>query len=260
MRNGRALIVCLCLVALAAAGCRRPDPSPAPRPGPGRSPEAPAASIGDLDRLAIGRTDKGPERHGFTEVYERFFHPLRDEPIRILEIGIDQGGSLLMWSDYFPKAQIFGIDIEDRSSMETERVFTFVADQSKREQLGAFLAKYPGPFDIVLDDGGHSMEQQQVTLGFLFPHVRPGGYYVVEDVHSSLPDAYPFKGFAVETDGSNTTLLMLERFVRTGRFESRYLTPEEADLLNRDVEFSNLFHRHGATPSVTCVLQRKAKR
>ena len=258
MRNGRAFLVCLCLAALAPAGCGRPAPPPAPKRAPGPSAAAPGAPFGDLGRLAIGRTDKGPEGHDFTEVYERFFLPMRTEPIRILEIGIDQGGSLLMWSDYFPKAEIFGIDIEDRSSMETERVFTFVADQAKREQLGAFLAKYPGPYDIVLDDGGHSMEQQQVSLGFLFPHVRPGGYYVIEDVHTSLPAFYPFRGFAVAADGSNSTLLMLETFMRTGRFESRYVTPEEAALLNGAVEFSNLFYRTGTAPSITCLLRRKS--
>ena len=260
MRNGTALLACLCLAALAPAGCGRPAPPPTPPRAPGPSAVAPAAPFGDLSRVAKGRTDKGPDLHGFTEIYERFFFPLRQEPVRILEIGIDQGGSLLMWADYFPKAQIFGIDIVDCSPMETDRVRTFVADQSKREQLGAFLAKYPGPYDIVLDDGGHSMEQQQVSLGFLFPHVRPGGYYVVEDVHTSLPAFYPYRGFGAAADGSNSTLLMLETFVRTGRFESRYLTPDEAAFLGREVELTNLFHRHRAAPSVTCLLQRKAAR
>lgn len=259
MRFGSGLLV-LGVAIVAASACGR---APASAP-PARAAQAPAPTagspFGELDRLAIGRTGKGPEEHGFTEVYERFFLPLRNEPIRILEIGIDQGGSLKMWSDYFAKAQIFGIDIIDCSSMETERVRTFVADQSKRDQLGAFLAKYPGPYDIVLDDGGHSMEQQQVSLGYLFPHVRPGGYYVVEDVHTSLPAFYPYKGFAVDADGANSTLLMLERFVRTGRFESRYMSPEESGLLTREVEMSNLFHRARKTPSITCLLRRKAPR
>ena len=210
--------------------------------------------------MAMGRTDKGPSGHDFTEAYEHFFSPLRAEPIRILEIGIDRGGSLLMWRDYFPNAQIFGIDIEDRSDMDSDRIHTFVADQSSREQLGEFLAKFPGPYDIILDDGGHSMEQQQVSLGTLFRQVRPGGYYVVEDVHTSLPAYYPHKGFGVDADGSNSTLRMLETFVRTGRFESRYMTPEEAQLLPGQVEFSNLFHRTTAPPSITCILRKRTPR
>ena len=248
----------LLTVLVFAAGCRRPAAAPVPAP---ERPAVPgSAAVGELDRLARGRTDKASDSHGFTEVYERFFSPMRDEPILILEIGIDQGGSLLAWKEYFPKARIFGIDILDRSSMESDRIRTFVADQSKRDQLGAFLAKYPGPYDIVLDDGGHSMEQQQVSLGYLFPHVKPGGLYVVEDVHTSLPAFYPYKGFRVDADGSNSTLLMLETFVRTGRFESRYMTPEEAQFVSEQVEFSNLFHRTTAPPSITCLLRRKAPR
>ncbi|MFN7990110.1 MAG: hypothetical protein U0529_21740 [Thermoanaerobaculia bacterium] len=247
------------LAAASAWGCRKPGVAPAAERAAVPA-AAPSAAIGELDRIARGRTDKASDSHGFTEVYERFFAPLRNEPIRILEIGIDQGGSLLTWRDYFPKAAVFGIDILDRSDLQSDRIRTFVADQSKREQLGAFLAKYPGPYDVILDDGGHSMEQQQVSLGFLFAAVRPGGLYVVEDVHTSLRAFYPYKGFGADDDGSNTTLRMLETFIRTGRFESRYMTPEEARFVSEQVEFTNLFHRTTAPPSITCLLRRKPAR
>jgi hypothetical protein len=258
MRRGGTPFVLLLLGGLAA--CGRPEaapPSPAPAAPPAAAGEVP---FGDLSRFAVGRTDKGPQDHGFTEIYERFLFPRRNDPIRVLEIGIDQGGSLKMWADYFPKALIYGIDIEDRTSMETDRVKTFVADQSKRDQLGAFLAKYPGPYDLILDDGGHSMEQQQVSLGFLFPQVAPGGLYVVEDVHTSLRAFFPFKGFGADEDGTNTTLRMLETFFRTGKIESRYMSAEEAGFVTREVEVSNLFHRPGPPPSITCILRRKAAR
>ena len=256
------------LMVLGLLACGRPQSAP-PGPAPSTAPTshaAPAsvagapAPFGDLSRFAVGRTDKGPQDHGFTEVYERFLFTKRNEPIRILEIGIDQGGSLKTWADYFPKARIYGIDIEDRRSMETDRVKTFVADQSKRDQLGAFLAKYPGPYDLILDDGGHSMEQQQVSLGFLFPHVKPGGIYVVEDVHTSLRAFFPHKGFGADEDGGNTTLRMLERFFETQKIESRYMSADEAAFVTREAELSNLFHRPGPPPSVTCLLRRKGTR
>ena len=66
---------------------------------------------------------------------------------------------------------------------------------------------------VLIDDGGHTMEQQQVSLGFLLKHVRPGGYYVIEDVHTSLPALW--KGYGVERGERNTTLRMLESFVRS---------------------------------------------
>jgi len=259
MRRGGTLFVLLTLGGLAACG-RPPVAASAPSPVPTAPGASASVPFGDLSRFAVGRTDKGPQSHGFTEVYERFLFTRRNDPIRILEIGIDQGGSLKMWADYFPRAEIYGIDIEDRRSMETDRVKTFVADQSKRDQLGAFLAKHPGPFDVILDDGGHSMEQQQVSLGFLFPQVAPGGIYVVEDVHTSLKAFYPYKGFGADDDGANTTLRMLETFFRTGKFESRYMSADEAAFLTKEVEVSNLFHRPGPPPSITCLLRRKAAR
>ena len=184
MRNRWALLTILVLAAGWPAGCRKgyvPASGPAP---PGIDSDSP--EVGELGRIAYGRTDKGPGGHNFTEVYERFFAPLKNRPIRLFEIGIASGGSLLNWRDYFPLAQIYGIDIEGKSELDSDRIHTLVADQSSREQLGAFLGKFGDPFDIIIDDGGHSMEMQQVSLGYLFRHVRPGGYYVVEDVHTSL--------------------------------------------------------------------------
>lgn len=260
MRDRQRLLAILVLATSTWWACSRTPEPPASERAPEQPTGSAPAGVGELGRLSMGRTDKGPDGHDYTEVYEHFFAPLKAEPIRILEIGIDRGGSLLMWRDYFPKAQIFGIDIESRSDMDSDRIHTFVADQSSREQLGAFLAKFPGPYDVILDDGGHSMEQQQVSLGFLFGQVRPGGYYVVEDVHTSLPAFYPSKWFGVDADGSNTTLRMLETFVRTGRFESRHMTEGEALLLSGQVEFSNLFRRTTTPPSITCLLKRKAAR
>ena len=132
--------------------------------------------FGELTRMAYGKTDKAAT-HGFTEIYEHMFYPMKSSPIRICEIGIAWGGSLDVWSRYFSRATVFGIDdrslSELRSMMqaegvkedflpkqpETERIKTFVADQSNRDQLQSFINKYGGDFDILLDDGGHTMEE-----------------------------------------------------------------------------------------------------
>src|SRR5512135_3110876 len=65
--------------------------------------------FGDLYSLARGKTDKA-DTHGFTEIYEHMFYPLKSSPIRICEIGIAWGGSLDVWSRYFSRATVFGID------------------------------------------------------------------------------------------------------------------------------------------------------
>ena len=129
-----------------------------------------------------------------------------------------------MWSEYFSKGTVFGIDVYSLDQLhawirnsgfpdflpdkpDTGRIKTFVADQANREQLKRFIDASGGDFDIVLDDGGHTMEQQQTSFGFFFKYVKPGGYYVIEDVHTSLPELY--RGYGVQDNEANTTLTMI---------------------------------------------------
>lgn len=169
--------------------------------------------------------------HDYVETYEQFFSPIRNQVARVFEIGVLKGESLRLWEAYFPNADIFGIDILDTSEHESDRITTFVADQSDREQLGDFLEAHGGDFDIIIDDGGHTMEQQQVSFGFLFPAVRPGGYYVLEDVHTSFSARFGTVG-----DGANSTSNMIVRYIRTGKFDSPYLMPDEEQYLGRHVD------------------------
>lgn len=210
-------------------------------------------SIGDLSRLAGSKTDKGNAGHHFTDLYDLFFSPLRSSASKIFEIGIAAGGSLEMWRDYFPKATIYGIDIDPKTELDSDRIKTFVANQADRAQLKSFIDKFGGQFDMILDDGGHTMDEQQVSIGFLFPYLKPGGFYVIEDVHTSLPEFYP--DYGVDADGKNSTLAVIVNFVSTGRFESRYLTPAEMKNLSSNIEFCNLFFRSDPA-GMTCILKK----
>ena len=206
---------------------------------------------------AATSTDKGPCCHNYTELYERLFFPWKDEPIKIFEIGIADGGSLAMWQAYFPKARIFAVDILPKTQFDNERVKTLIADQANRDQLRVATEAAGGDIHVLIDDGGHSMEQQQVSLGFLFKHVRPGGYYVIEDVHTSLPALW--KGYGVAQSGRNTTLRMLENFVRSPApaIASQYMLSEETAYLNAHIESLNLSYRP-ATRSIAAILKKKS--
>jgi len=212
--------------------------------------------FGTLSQLAGEKTDKGIHFHYFTEIYEHIFFPLKDTPIKIFEIGIWMGGSLNLWQDYFPYATIYGIDIVDKSELNTEKIKTFVADQANREQLQSFVDKYGSDFDIILDDGGHTMEQQQISLGYLFKHVKGGGYYIIEDVHTSLPEYYPHPHYGVEENKNNSTLRMINNFIKNARIESKYLTLEEENYLNTNIEYCNLFFRNNDHHSITCIMKK----
>ena len=152
----------------------------------GSSPPVAAQSLTEL--CETHKTDKCAPDHNYVELYEKFFSPVRNQAKRVLEIGVWRGDSLRLWEEYFPSARIFGIDINDSSRYNTDRIITAIADQANREQLGQFIEAHGSDFDIVIDDGGHTMEQQQTSFGFLFPHVRSGGIYIIEDVHTSFPN------------------------------------------------------------------------
>ncbi len=124
-------------------------------------------------------------RHYF-EIYERHFARFRGRPINIVEFGVSQGGSMQMWKHYFgPSAQIFGVDINPGcKQFEEPGVQIFIGDQGDREFLRR-LAKTLPPIDILIDDGGHTMQQQIRTFEELFPCVAPQGVYLCEDLHTS---------------------------------------------------------------------------
>lgn len=125
----------------------------------------------------------------YLDAFKPHFEELRDhrEIIRILEIGVFAGGSLDMYQDFFSnqKLQIVGVDIsEDCRKFAREGIEIEIGDQEDPEFWQRFLGRH-APFDIIIDDGGHSTEQQVVTIECLFRHLNPGGLYVVEDVAAS---------------------------------------------------------------------------
>jgi demethylmacrocin O-methyltransferase len=236
------------------AGC---SASPQAPPPPVPPPEVPAVPQLGVLSAAAGSTDKGPSQHNYTELYERLLFQWKNDPIKIFEIGIAEGGSLAMWQTYFPNARIFAVDILEKSTFDNARVTTLVADQADRDQLQKAIDASGSDIHVLIDDGGHTMKQQQVSLGFLFRHVRPGGYYIIEDVHTSLPALW--KGYGVARDGRNTTLRMLENFVRSSSpaIRSEYMLESEMAYLTEHIESVTITHRPKSR-SIVCVLKKKA--
>jgi hypothetical protein len=154
-----------------------------------------------LDALGLKHgTDKASSYHNYLNVYEKFFAPLRNNQLTVLEIGVFNGASLRTWEEYFPKAKIIGVDIMPASRWhERNRVTIELADQSNVEHLTRLAMKH-GPFDIIIEDGSHMWEHQITSLRTLFPFLKDGGIYIVEDLqtnYGSLQEQY--KGVASST-------------------------------------------------------------
>ncbi len=141
-----------------------------------------------LDRIALeSGTDKSSNSHNYTEIYAEYFAPFRDQPIKFLEIGISTGCSAWLWDRYFTNAELHLIDnrLELLQHSKPERAHYHIVDQADAKALKRFAASVGGNFDIIIDDGGHYMDQQIISFQTLFPFLRSGGLYIVEDLHTS---------------------------------------------------------------------------
>lgn len=130
----------------------------------------------------------------YFDVYDKFFSPYVGKKITFVEIGVLGGGSLFMWRDFFgPQARIIGVELNPEAKRWEEEGFEiFIGSQSDPDFLEK-LAKEVGEIDIVLDDGGHTYEQQIITTECLLPHIRDGGILMVEDTHTSYMEGFGFK-------------------------------------------------------------------
>ena len=129
-------------------------------------------------------------RH-YLEIYEKHFSRFRNLNVNVLEIGVNKGGSLQMWKQYFgPNSNIFGLDILKKSKMhEEDRIKIFIGDQEDRVFLKDLVKKLP-TIDILIDDGGHTMSQQITTFEELFPYISKNGIYLCEDIQTSYRKRY----------------------------------------------------------------------
>jgi len=126
----------------------------------------------------------------YFEAYDRHLSRFRGTDVHLVEFGVSHGGSLQMWKNYFgPRAKIFGVDINPHcQQLAEEQVEIFIGDQGDRKFLKSLAAKIPR-IDVLIDDGGHTMEQQINTYEELFGHIEPQGVYICEDIHTSYwPD------------------------------------------------------------------------
>jgi hypothetical protein len=130
-----------------------------------------------------------PECVHYIEFYDRLFKDRINQKISILEIGVKDGESLLMWDSFFNHNEklIVGLDIKDppKSFAQNKNITIYRGDQGDIEMLGKVIGDC-GQFDIIIDDGSHQSADVITTFEFLFRYgVKSNGIYVIEDLGCS---------------------------------------------------------------------------
>lgn len=136
-------------------------------------------------------TDKcNPGSHTFfnknyLDIYARYIEVLRNQPIRFLEIGVLNGKSLAMWREYFPNAEIHGIDIDPECKKYEDKAtkkFVHILDCSDDDALKEFMQKFTNYFDVILDDGSHINTITKKSFDYLYFCLQSQGLYMIEDL------------------------------------------------------------------------------
>lgn len=142
---------------------------------------------GDLGRVFFGPKTRLVDKWlHYLDKYEHHFAPYRGTDVKMLEIGVFKGGSLEMWNSYFgPASTIFGVDIDPQcAGYETANTKVRIGSQDDPAFLRSVIDEMGTP-DIILDDGSHVAKHQEVSFDVLFPLLKEGGLYVIEDLHTA---------------------------------------------------------------------------
>lgn len=136
-------------------------------------------------------TDKGPFtsydiKHNYTEIYDKLISPYRTKQnIKLLEIGVRWGGSLLMWKDFLPNAEIYGVDInpiDNKNVLCCNRIHVFQFDAYDSEQIAKNLGDLK--FDIIIDDGSHRLQDQIQMINLWHTRLENEGVLIIEDIQN----------------------------------------------------------------------------
>jgi len=199
-------------------------------------------------------TDKGAPGHNYVRIYDFFLRSRRNEDLRFCEVGLLRGRmrkplptdtnpmapSLRMWRKYLPSASLVGFDILKFVQPNDSKCTIIQGDQSSREDLQKIIDKH-SEYDVVIDDALHASPHQQITISFLFPHVRSGGIYFIEDLRHQ-PEGF-------ERSDVPKTLELLKKLKTTGVWSSPLSTPEEKKVLETEVKEIHFFESlKGADP------------
>lgn len=209
-------------------------------------------NLKDMSQIAY-YFGSGKAAAGYTVVYDALFSYLRDRPCKILEIGLAEGGpevdgdkdrevsrapSVDMWKSFFKDASVVGFDISDFSQFEDDS-FVFIRGDSGSEDDLKKVVDLGVEFDIVIDDASHASFHQQMTLSALFQCVKPGGFFIIEDLN------WTPSGYEMSLPNVPKTRDFLVNYVLSGKMKPNAAISENAaEELMAEIHSVLLFDEH----------------
>lgn len=250
-----------------------------------------------IDELAKKhKTDKSSLDHNYTEFYQKYFDTYVKEPKKILELGIyttgvvnieNSGASLKTWSDFYKNSMIIGLDITDYSPINCHpdypNIHTFACNgemrmntdfssitnpwliqlYKRKEMIGGkvglekVIENFGSDYDIIIDDGPHTMSSQQIFLGYMFKHLKSGGLFVIEDIATSYSTNIDYTGKLQYNSWpytDKTTLWMIKNYIENKRIESDFMYEDEIKYLNDNIQ--EVFLEKGKNSEIAFIVKK----
>lgn len=138
--------------------------------------------------------DKDAKHDYLTGLYDHLFAHHRERPVNLLEIGVWQGGSLILWQKFFKMAQVFAVDVQDircDQSKVLQRTMFFLENAYSETFIASMADNF---FDFIIEDGSHKLEDMITTLENYYSKLKNGGCVIIEDIYgvdqnTNMPDA-----------------------------------------------------------------------
>lgn len=136
--------------------------------------------------------------HGYTEFYDYYFSKFKNKKPVILEIGIEDGGSINMINDYYKgQCEIYCIDINKDCEKIVKSIGNNIhfinmdqSDEISLMKLCAYCQTNDILFDFIIDDGSHMCKHQMITLKYLYKMLKKEGFYIIEDIHTTYNSVF----------------------------------------------------------------------
>lgn len=214
-------------------------------------------------------------QHGYLSFYQIFFSQFQNSNINFLEIGVYRGESARLWKKYFSKANIFMLDVFDKTDILSKLNVHFIkGDSANKNDIERMMDEVEEKtnkrnFDIIIDDGSHFQHDQMCGIGNLFQYLSSDGYYIIEDIASEedLLNGSQWWGYSGEPhhaipgechvgaqirpdsewlagdqiDFSASTDATLKQYIDTKMFNSKYLSSEKNKFITENIKELHYF-------------------
>ena len=203
-----------------------------------------------VDDLALVATRHGTDkwnRHWYAKPYAIHLSHLRDQPFTLLEIGVggyddpNEGGqSLRAWKEFFPRAKIIGLDIHPKANLEQDRIRIYQGSQVDPMVIARIISDNAEGLEVIIDDGSHRSEHVIASFMMLWPLVKDGGWYIVEDLQTSY---WPnFGGRLNDRDSSLTSMGFFKSLIDGLNWREIHQPHYEPSLFDRSIFSIHFYH------------------